>query len=311
LKNDFTLSFADVDGDGDEDYLLSYFIVDHETDQMTGSRVEYFENVGSASQPSWVADTTGFPFIDVPGSLFYDPHLIDVDHDGQFDLFIRVEGKYKFLTRSVIPEQHWSEVPVWLNGMESTEHYSATFADLTRDSLPDLVFGETNGTLSFYENIGNAATPSWELVESAFAGINVESLAVPAFADLDGDSRLDLIVGSGDGRLFYFRNESTVDVASGPQPAEFQLNQNYPNPFNPATTIAYELAQAGHLQLTIYNLLGQRVRTLVDGWQLPGPHRVNWDGRDERGTKGVSSGVYVYELKIGEVIFRKKMVLLH
>lgn len=104
------------------------------------------------------------------------------------------------------------------------------------------------------------------------------------------------------------------------QPNDFHLAQNYPNPFpqsgsafadNPETTIEYELAQAGHVRLTIYNLLGQRIRTLVDAWQPAGSHRMSWDGSGDRGAKSVSSGVYVYELKIGETVLRKKMVLLH
>lgn len=93
-------------------------------------------------------------------------------------------------------------------------------------------------------------------------------------------------------------------------PLIFRLHQNYPNPFNPGTTIEYELAQAGDVQLTIYNLLGQRVRTLVDTWQPAGSHRVSWDGTVERGTKSVVSGLYVYELKIGKMVQRKKMLLL-
>ncbi len=310
LTTGYTFNFADTDSDGDKDILSSYFTIST-NNHVTGSRVEYFQNTGSMEQPNWVADTTGFPSIDVPGALFYDPHLIDIDHDGQLDLFIQSAGKYKFLTRSTIPELHWSEIPEWLTGIASPEHHSAVFADLTRDGLPDLIFGETDGTLSFYKNIGSATAPVWYHIRDAFVGINVGSLAVPAFADLNGDTRLDLVVGNGDGRLFYFHNESTVDVATGPQPETFQLHQNYPNPFNPETTIEYELAQPGHVRLTIYNLLGQRVQTLVDSWQPAGPYRINWDGGGERGARSVSSGVYVYELKIGETVLRKKMVLLH
>lgn len=92
-------------------------------------------------------------------------------------------------------------------------------------------------------------------------------------------------------------------------PTAFQLFQNYPNPFNPATTIEYEVVKAGYVQLTIYNPLGQLVRTLVDEWQPAGGYRVSWDGTGEQGFR-VTSGLYFYELKVGDLRLRRKMVLL-
>jgi hypothetical protein len=211
-----------------------------------------------------------------------------------------------------MPHQNWNEAPEWFTGIASPNHHSAAFADLTADGLLDLIFGETDGTLQLYKNIGRANMPAWQLVADAFAGIDVDSLAVPAFADLDGDSKLDLAIGNADGRLFYFRNETIVAVEQNPEemPRQFTLHQNYPNPFNPETTIEYDLPQAGQVRLTIYNLLGQRVRTLVNNWQPAGPHHVSWAGTGESGVKSVS-GVYIYELKSGDTLLRKKMVLLH
>ncbi|RMD58058.1 T9SS C-terminal target domain-containing protein [Candidatus Parcubacteria bacterium] len=92
-------------------------------------------------------------------------------------------------------------------------------------------------------------------------------------------------------------------------PQTFVLHQNYPNPFNPETTIEYELAHPGHVRLAIYNVRGQRVRTLVDGEQLAGGHKITWDGTSEQGQK-VATGVYVVELKVGHKGMRRKMVLL-
>ncbi|RMD89189.1 MAG: T9SS C-terminal target domain-containing protein [Calditrichaeota bacterium] len=82
------------------------------------------------------------------------------------------------------------------------------------------------------------------------------------------------------------------------------------NGVNPETTIEYELARPGHVRLTIYNLLGQRIQTLVNEWQPAGKYRVKWDGRGERGAKNVASGVYVMELQVGERIQRKKMLII-
>jgi hypothetical protein len=78
-------------------------------------------------------------------------------------------------------------------------------------------------------------------------------------------------------------------------PKEIALLSSYPNPFNPATTIQFELPQAMDIRVTIYDLLGQHIATLVEGTMEPGYHRVMWDGRDHVG-RNVPSGVYVTKL---------------
>ena len=79
-------------------------------------------------------------------------------------------------------------------------------------------------------------------------------------------------------------------------PTDFSLKQNYPNPFNPSTTIEYSLPVTSNVTVTIYNLLGEVVKTLVDGQQNAGFHNVSWNSNDSHGSK-VGSGVYFYEIK--------------
>jgi len=78
-------------------------------------------------------------------------------------------------------------------------------------------------------------------------------------------------------------------------PAQFELGQNYPNPFNPSTEIRFALPKDAEVTLTIFNLRGQVVRTLVKGAKVAGFHTVSWDGRDELG-HDVASGVYIYRI---------------
>lgn len=89
----------------------------------------------------------------------------------------------------------------------------------------------------------------------------------------------------------------------------FALQQNVPNPFNPETTIRYQLAEPGNVSLTIYNTLGQAVRTLVDGYQPAGDRVVRWNGRDSRG-QSVSSGLYFYRLDGDNVAEVRRMLLI-
>lgn len=92
-------------------------------------------------------------------------------------------------------------------------------------------------------------------------------------------------------------------------PSDFALRTNYPNPFNPSTTIAFDLADDGVAELAIYNVLGQKVRTLVSGYQLAGSYRILWDSRNDTG-RAVASGVYLYSLKSGSFVKTNKMMLI-
>ena len=88
-------------------------------------------------------------------------------------------------------------------------------------------------------------------------------------------------------------------------PEGFALSQNYPNPFNPETTIEYALDRPGHVTLTVFNLLGQAVTTLVDGPRAANTYRVRWAAADH------TSGVYVYQLRVdGQLVASRKMMLL-
>jgi immune inhibitor A len=92
-------------------------------------------------------------------------------------------------------------------------------------------------------------------------------------------------------------------------PSAYDLGQNYPNPFNPGTRIEYSVPRDGHVTLTVYNVLGERVRTLVDRKNQMGIHKVSWDGTDDEGTP-VANGIYFYQLKAETFVNTNKMVLL-
>ena len=120
------------------------------------------------------------------------------------------------------------------------------------------------------------------------------------------------------GRTYYYKLEAVdftgVGQSFGPvavrvtAPATYSLAQNHPNPFNPETAIEFALPSAGEVTLTIYNLTGQEVVTLVHGRLDAGLHTALWDGRDQNGVE-LASGVYIYRITAGTFAKARKMVL--
>jgi hypothetical protein len=98
-------------------------------------------------------------------------------------------------------------------------------------------------------------------------------------------------------------NPLSADFVSG-EALTYQLEQNYPNPFNPSTTIRFAVPQAGKVTLSVYNVLGEKIRDLISGFYETGIHSVNFDGKD------LNSGVYIYKLQSENFVKVKKMLLM-
>lgn len=103
-------------------------------------------------------------------------------------------------------------------------------------------------------------------------------------------------------------------LVSVPEPGDnivrsTRLKQNFPNPFNPATAIPFELASSAEIRLTIYNLLGEQVRSLASGVFSAGSHEIRWNGRDDAG-ESVAAGTYIYRLESGGQKLSQKMYLI-
>ena len=101
-----------------------------------------------------------------------------------------------------------------------------------------------------------------------------------------------------------------LDVREQKQtPVKFVLENNFPNPFNPETTIKYGIAKTSRVTLTIYNVTGQKIKTMINEEKQPGLYSAKWDGKNDPGQK-VSSGIYIYRLQSGNYAAAKKMIFL-
>jgi hypothetical protein len=143
---------------------------------------------------------------------------------------------------------------------------------------------------------GTGSDRGWSVIQTEDGGYAFSGETSSSGAGL---SDMWLVKGDDNG------NVTSVEAPIPPGvPASFTLDQNYPNPFNPSTTIAYTLKGAVHVRLAIFNILGQEVMTLVNEVQNPGYHEKVFDAGS------VATGVYFYQLKAGEFVEVKKMLLL-
>ena len=121
----------------------------------------------------------------------------------------------------------------------------------------------------------------------------------------------------GFGHLYLYRfisnavNDNSLGILEGKPPlnSDFKLYQNYPNPFNPITALQYDLTKEGVVNITIYDMMGRLVKTLVDGPQTAGFKTVQWDATNDR-NEPVSAGLYLYTMQKGQHRETGKMVLI-
>ena len=100
-----------------------------------------------------------------------------------------------------------------------------------------------------------------------------------------------------------------IRIASEIIPKKYTLHPNRPNPFNPSTTIRYDLPEAAHVKIKIYNMMGKEIASLFEGIMSAGSHEVMWNGRDGADQQ-VASGIYVIRCMIGTDVFTRKMLLM-
>jgi len=175
------------------------------------------------------------------------------------------------------------------------EHQLARTLDFRDDQTTQGVGADNNWS---YENDGNMNVVQWPMHYDGSYSPN----SVAATHSTTGGP-----IGSN--RWMPFELGELATDNSVVLPKAFALKQNYPNPFNPSTEIAFSLEQASTINLTIFNVLGQKVKVLADGSKQAGTHSLSWNGTDEMGAL-VSTGLYFYTLTDGNNSVTMKMALM-
>lgn len=328
-----TVSFADLDNDGDQDLLSGNWL----------GKMEYFENQGDAGTPKFVKvnsqptnlttgsiySTPAFTDVDgdndfdiVSGSLngglvyfvnnngiftnnttlfaginvggFSSPAFADMDGDGDLDLLVGAEssGASKFYLND---NGTFNLDNTIFSGVSFPSRIRPALADIDADGDFDLIIGRVSGSIDYYENTGTSTAPAWTKDTQIFSGIEVKQSAHPGFADLDGDTKLDMVIGEYDGNFTFYKNLFAVTGVKDLSIVlnTFELFENYPNPFNPGTKLRFSLSGLSNVQIEVFDITGRKVAEIINDQLNSGIHEIYFDASKF----SLSSGTYIFRIK--------------
>jgi len=289
------LEWGDIDGDGDGDIIEA---------NEDGNRVLINDGNGVFTDETNARITFTFS-----GEETREADLGDVDNDGDLDM---VFANVTFLqgrpsqNRLLINDGNgfFQDETVSRLPSETLNTIDADFNDIDGDGDLDMIaVSAFVGSYQIFVNDGTGvftdSTSRYFLPPPSGSGVDAE------FADFSGDGIPDIYLTGFQRPDYLFLGEVMTGIEEPVNPVEsFELLGNYPNPFNPTTTIAFRLAQAGAVELNIYDAGGRFIQQLVNSVMPAGENRILFDAAN------LSSGIYLYSLRVAGQIFSKKMMLL-
>ncbi len=229
----------------------------------------------------WGEDTIVITASDLPGLSVKDTFFVQINPINDVPEFINLPDTLAFAHNSS------DSLFIWDYIMDPE----------TPDSLLAFEFYINSDSLIIYYN-----STSGYLMLSAHNGYYRQTILAISVTD-------DSAAVASDSLLVLVNQPSGIQNFTGQIPKSFKLYQNYPNPFNPETTILFDLPRQGHVKVEIYNIMGQRTRTLVDEIKHPGSYKIVWDAKNDNGNI-VSSGVYFVKFVTKKIIKLKKVLFL-
>ncbi len=236
--------------------------------------------------------------------------LDDVNGDTHPDIAIAHSGPH-----NAVVIDGYTGLNIWSHPVADQPWCIDKIADITGDGINDIIVGTLYSSNYGYFLDGTNGTE--------LGSINIGSPvdAIAGIPDIAGDNSWEMVCGGRNGTVICISGGLGVQVSSDEEivskiPQISKLKGNYPNPFkpsgagrSPATTINYQLAKKSLVKLKIYNIKGQKVKTLVETILDAGYHFAKWNGKDENG-RSVASGLYFYQLKAGKYTSTRKCLLL-
>ena len=269
-------SLGDIDGDSDIDLLVGLF----------DGKIDYYRNDGSVSNPDFIyqgklTDSTG-AIIDI-GTLAA-PFLTDVDNDSDLDLSIGAfNGKFIYFENVGSKFNfEFSRNDFFYDQLDVGDNSSPFLIDYNNDNLLDLFSGNRKGNLYYFQNNGSNQNPDWQQITDQFIPEIFGSTTVPSFIDIDKDTDMDLYVGNVKGGIYLYENTTVINSVDETNdiPSTFRITA-HPNPFNPKVSITLLLKVVSKTEIVIFNILGQKVKSLFEGELGIGSHSFSWDGKND------------------------------
>jgi hypothetical protein len=291
------IASADIDGDNDEDIVVSAY-----NNSVPGGPgvISIRYNDGTGQFPT----TTTIPTEFMPEGVV----LEDINDDGYPDMAVTQYGIYNGYVSVYLNNQDGT-FPTQVNYAQlyAPEYRDISTADIDNDGDIDLLASiEAYDEIAILLNEGDGTFPE---IHYYPGGDNIKAFTI---ARLDSGSTKDVAVTSSiqDRNFVYLYLNTGLNIPTdlvdkdNVVPNQFLLKQNYPNPFNPTTTIMYSIPKMSKISLTLFNLLGQEIATLVNDEKPAGNYTLNFNATH------LPSGVYFYRIQAGNFIETKKMILL-
>jgi hypothetical protein len=310
---------VDFDGDGKKEiWVFTWDLFSLAIYETTGPNTYALQaDINQARPDNDVGASHSMSFYDTDGDgklEMYVAGITDVDNPGNIHFIGSTNDVSTLSTSSVIT------LTPDLVAVDSWSYESASIGDLDGNGKMDyIVAGGGRKEIFRYEYIGGPVADPASYTMSTIYKDETPGHADWVFKflwmgeDLDGDGKKEIIitnrnpnVDSDDERIIVLEvvSGTGVEGAEGELPASFSLAQNYPNPFNPSTTIEFALPRNSYVTLAVFNALGQRVATLLEGEQTAGYHQAAFDAA------GLASGVYLYRLQAGDFVQTRRLVLM-
>ncbi len=216
-------SFADLDGDGDQDMLVGNKI--QPDDNLTG-KLFRFENIGTPTEPKFILRGIVPEFT---GDYHFAPAFGDLDNDGDLDILMGTwrDELMLVINEGQVTEPNWTIADSAIVKLTRGRNATPTLGDIDDDGDLDLFIGESSGDINFYRNDGGSDGPEFILVDDKYGGIDAGRRSVPTLVDIDTDGDLDLVVGSEAEGLKLYRNNGTL------REANFVLDETFDVPVHP------------------------------------------------------------------------------
>ena len=173
-----------------------------------------------------------------------------------------------------------------INNIHAYRYFKNDSMYISTNKVPGIFYTGIPDTLIYTKVVNSGLATGYIQTDSGFVDIVCED-------SIDGHIQ-----------LFGIGSSTIVEVKDNYKPNTFHLFQNYPNPFNPSTTIRYEIPKENNVTIKIFDVLGREVETLLNTYQKAGQHEMNWNA------KNFSSGIYFYQIRAGEFVSTKKMLLI-